>query len=242
MRKLIAVFDLSSSAANSWFGFANIILIVGALLVLVGTVMVAWTGSIRDRYTEERTLHHEADIAAANAQAEHAKLEAAKANDSAARANLAAEIERVARLQLEAKLADRVITPEHQQKLIKSMSQFRGQTIDAIVLGGGSEIAAFSQVLLDSLLRAGILLNIERSSGSDVGARGVLVGVKSGSPEDVVRLGHSLMIGLRDALGSGVAEWPYEKVPFPNGAIYAQSTPGATPTGTSPIRLVIGGK
>jgi len=74
--------NLSAEAADRAFGAANLLLILGAVLVLVGTIGVVWAGGIRERYADERISKNETDTA-------HANERAAEANDRAAQADLA---------------------------------------------------------------------------------------------------------------------------------------------------------
>ena len=98
------MFDLSQETANSVFDLANLALIVGAALVLLGAITAIWTSGIRQRYANDQMAKSAADTAAANAEAERARADAA-------RANLLAEQETVARLRLETHLTDRILTP-----------------------------------------------------------------------------------------------------------------------------------
>jgi hypothetical protein len=62
----IFMFSLSSEEASFWFDFSNIILLVGALLVLVGTYGAFKTGSIKERFSDERASSNELLTASAN--------------------------------------------------------------------------------------------------------------------------------------------------------------------------------
>jgi hypothetical protein len=126
------MFNLSQGAADAMFGWANIILIVGAALVLIGTMGAIWTGGIRERYAAERRSTNEAktaqalaDAAKANAISESAKAESARANERTAEfevksqaAKIELERERIARLKLEERLRPRGITPAERQTLL----------------------------------------------------------------------------------------------------------------------------
>ena len=89
--------------------------------------------------------------AEANAKAEGFRLDIAKANEGAARANETSERERLARLQLEARLADRVFTPDQQRRCTSALASSKGITVDVSVLGDTIEIATFSGSVLDCL-------------------------------------------------------------------------------------------
>ncbi len=124
--------DLSQQAANEIFGWANGVLILGATLVLLGTIAAIWTGGIRERFADERISQNQADTATANAQAENAKAEAARANESAAKANL-----ELARLK-----APRLLTAIQAEDLRKALMPYAGMAIDILQYGQKSRVAA----------------------------------------------------------------------------------------------------
>jgi hypothetical protein len=70
-------FHISSDTADRIFNLANILLIVGAVFALVGTITTIWTSGIRENYANERISKNELETAQANAQAAQAKLELA---------------------------------------------------------------------------------------------------------------------------------------------------------------------
>src|SRR5260221_12033912 len=119
VRRLINMLDLSQCAANAIYNAANIALIVGGVLVLMGTIAAIWSSGIRERYADERISSNEAktaqavaSAAIANEQAADAGATAAIANRAAADAgarvadaNKAAKHERLERMKLEALIA-----------------------------------------------------------------------------------------------------------------------------------------
>jgi hypothetical protein len=103
--------DIPLATANAIFGFSNLALIVGGVLVLTGTIGVFWSGNIRDRFADERARQTEAKTAAAVA-------EGAKANERNTALKLELERERVERLRLEQRIAPRVMSPDQRAKLV----------------------------------------------------------------------------------------------------------------------------
>ncbi len=73
------MFDLTLQQANIIFNIANIALVGGAALVLMGTIAAIWTSGIRDRFASERISINEAQTARANAEAADAKARTAEA-------------------------------------------------------------------------------------------------------------------------------------------------------------------
>ena len=229
------MFDLSPDAADGIFNLAAIALIVGAALVLMGAIAALWTSGIKERYTNERVSKSDADTAAANATAERARADYA-------RASLLAEQETVARLRLEARLADRTLTPEQQTRLVDQMSPFRGQTVDVVILNDSSETLNFGNAIVACLERAGLAMNVARVNARGTAARGVLIGVRDGSPAKIEQLAVILSGVLQESAATGVSRWTYDQLTIPPGTVELTSIAHAEPKGTSPIRLVVGAK
>jgi hypothetical protein len=128
LRKLMALFDLSQGAADMLFGWANVILIFGAALVLVGTIGAIWTGGIRERYAGERLSGNEVKTAKAIAAASEANERTAEFQVQSKQAQLDLERERVARLKLEEKLRPRSISEEERRQLLATLkSEAKGR-------------------------------------------------------------------------------------------------------------------
>jgi hypothetical protein len=130
----ILMFDVSPSAADFWFDAANLVLLVGALLIVLGTFGVYKFGGIKEHFSDVRLSENETLAAQAGTAAEIAKQGAAQANATAAQANeRAAELEneaeqaRLETQKLKAEMAWRTITPQ-QHDIIVSM--LRGHQIE----------------------------------------------------------------------------------------------------------------
>lgn len=178
--------------------------------------------------------------AEANAKAEGFKLDIAQANKSAAEANRIAEQERLARLQLEARLADRIILPAQEQSLRTAFARLKGQTVDVVVLGDTVEISQFSGKIIASMKAAEVLINLSRPFGGG-SARGVLVGVKADAPSEVKQTAQEFTAILQQTIGGGIGPWDFEALKF-SGAAMVTKDKGAAPVGTSPFRIFIGSK
>lgn len=181
--------------------------------------------------------HHSAE---ANAKAEGFRLDIARANERAASANETAERERLARLQLEARLADRVILAVQEQSLKTAFARLKGQTVDVSVLGDTPEISQFSGTIMSRMRQAGVLLNATHPLGGTI-ARGVLVGVKPDASPEFKQTANELVAILQQSVGGGVALWDFGELII-GGISTGSSDQGATPEGQSPLRIVIGSK
>ena len=82
VRKLM--FNVTPSAASLWFDIANISLVIGAVLVALGTYGAITMGSIKERFADVRISENVAATAKANEAAATANERAAKLEKQAA--------------------------------------------------------------------------------------------------------------------------------------------------------------
>jgi hypothetical protein len=134
--KFISIFALSSQAADRLYGIANIALIVGALIVLVGTILAIWTSGVRERYADIRISNNEAETESARRDAAQAieraaslekdaqdvRKQVAQSNESAAIAQKDAEQSRLAQEELKAQVSWRTISAGVASQMIVSLS------------------------------------------------------------------------------------------------------------------------
>ena len=174
------------------------------------------------------------------AQVKTADARIAEAQRDAARANETAERERLARLQLESRLADRVVTLDQERRLKVAFSRLKGQTVDIGIFGETSEVAFFTGAIVRCMDESGVLLNQVRPSGG-AAVKGVLIGVKPNSPVVINEVAASVIGILRES-GGGVGAWDFEKLIPGGGMMGVSSTAGAATLWDSPLRIFIGGK
>jgi len=172
-------------------------------------------------------------IAQANKEAKDADARAAEANETAER-------ERLARLQLEARLADRVITPDQQRRITEAFAPMRGQTVDIVILGDSREINTVVDAILGSIQKAGVLRNFSHPF-SGGGAEGVVVGIRADAPDEDKRAGVQLITILRETLDGGVGQADFDKMVTGGAGTFGSDT-GAAPAGKAAIRLQIAPK
>jgi hypothetical protein len=103
----------SSELASRIYDFANAALIVSLVVGVVATVLIVWMGNKKETYLRR-------DLAGAYERASVADAKAAEANK-------AAEHERLARVQLEARIADRSLTRQQQHDLTLRLLGFAKQ-------------------------------------------------------------------------------------------------------------------
>jgi hypothetical protein len=158
----------------------------------------------------------------------------AQAGRDAAEANRIAEHERLARLQLEARLADRTLTAAQQARIASRLRGFGPQTIDVIVVGTTPEVSRITDAIVAAIRQAGWAVG---NVGSPLAgaAAGVLIGTRKGSPKEVLAAADSLVAALVDTgIVSGPIP-PYEESP---PAIFGTWNPSKI----APIRMIVGTK
>jgi hypothetical protein len=134
--KMLSMLNLSLETANVIYTLSNLILVLGALFVLLGTVGAVFSGGIRERFADERISKNEAETATANARA-------AEADQRAAEANL--ELIRIK--------APRRLTPAQQETIIAKLKQFAGTPFDIGLVQGDAE-AAELMIQIEAVLTA----------------------------------------------------------------------------------------
>jgi hypothetical protein len=177
--------------------------------------------------------------AEANAKAEGFRLDIAKANERAASANETAERERLARLQLEAKLADRILTPQGRSQLTALAATFpHGTRIDICVFGETLEVAHIAQAISESLTAGGWTIRQWRvMSGASV--RGILVGSDPKADTTIARAASGIISTLL-AVGIGANPWKFDELV--TGAAGAGVRYGPREPMDAPIKMFIGSK
>ena len=103
------MFDITLPKANLIFNLANIALIVGAVLVAIGTIAAIWAGGIRDRFADERIQVNDSLTGTAREEAARANENTEKLRESNLILQATADHERAERLKLESRIARDVV-------------------------------------------------------------------------------------------------------------------------------------
>jgi hypothetical protein len=156
-RYLLSMFSITSPVADAIFTYANILLVVGAVLAFVGTAGVFWSTGIRERFADERIAANEAETARAKAEAAQARLEQER---------------------LKAQMAWRRVSPA-QAQLIAGALQGKKLEFWLTYVGNDPEATIFREDLDQALTAAGCKTKLY--SGY---ARAIGVGVRGGQPEE----------------------------------------------------------
>lgn len=173
--------------------------------------------------------------AEANAKAEGFRLDIAKANERAASANESAEKERLARLQLEARLADRTLSPAQQAAITARLSSMSGTVVDVLIVGDTTEIQTISFLILDSLAKAGWKVQRGQAVGGGMAVKGLLVGTAT-EADSATSAASAALISALQSVGLAAGPWPYVQLRPPTAMMNSGFS------GTAPIRFFIGSK
>jgi hypothetical protein len=159
----------------------------------------------------------------------------AKANERAADANRMAEQERLARLQLEARLADRTLSPAQQAALTERLKAWSGVTVDVIIWGDTPEITIISSQVLEVMRRANWTIQSGHAGGGGGAVRGILVGTSPDADANDIAASAALVSALQSA-GLAAGSWKFAEMQPPM-VMFRTSF-----TGKAPIRIFIGSK
>jgi hypothetical protein len=222
--------EISSSLADRLFAISNVVLVLGAAAVLVGTIGAIIMSGVREQFANERISANETATAQARADSD-------LANARAAEANRAAEQERLARVKLEAKLAPRSLTTDQMVELRNKWLQYAGATVDILIFPSGTpDIMPLAGIIRETLIQSQWIIehNWQSLGGFVVG---VGVAVRSGSNPLIEKQADILVEGLNaaDVLTSRAP--PLKDDSMPVGAV-GDSFSGVA----APIRIYIGTK
>ncbi|HEX5425532.1 MAG TPA: hypothetical protein VFW94_18420 [Candidatus Acidoferrales bacterium] len=186
---------------------------------------------LTDAKTELRK--QETRAAEAEARVEGLRLNVAEAQKEAAKSNETAEKEKLARLELEARLAPRSLTPVQMNELTKSLSPFGGQTVGIFIFGTSAEVVGITEQISEVLTRAKWTVHFGTAAAG--AARGILIGTdsppSSSTGEAVLALSNALK-----SVGLSCSVYPITQMPLP-GAIMNTNM-----NMKEPIRVFVGNK
>jgi len=192
----------------------NTVFQVGSAVLLGFTFLFGAGAILTDRIInarqEARIASAQGEAAEANKRAAEAGAEAAAANERAAEANRATERERLARVQLERKIAPRLLSPEQQSKITSEIRKLAEQRATITWYSDSFEGAVFASHI-NSALKAASWKTDMRSSNAGVNNMPVVSGVviMTEPNEGSITAGEVLLSALRNA-GITAAVLPFE--------------------------------
>ncbi len=193
-----------------------------------------------------RAKEAEAQVARANAASKDAvakvaaaEARIAEANRAAAEASAIAEKERLARLQLEARLAPRTLTSSQQSDLTRSLAGLKGRGLDVLIYGGDApEIIRFANLILKAIIEAGWTVRVWSVLSGGMSVSGVLVATKKESDTNTEVAANALTTALRSQ-GVVANRWDQQ---FGDELPAALTGPTWDTKSIAPIRMLIGAK
>lgn len=173
------------------------------------------------------------DAAEANRVAESFRLDIAKANERAAQANEIAEKERLARLQLEAKLAPRRLSPKQQGSIAAVL---KGAFVAQIfIYADTTEVQQIGDEIASALSSAGWSIGFGKATGG-IMVTGVAIAIGRDASAPLKAAAARLVVELeRNGISASLLDKPMEDIPGP-GMIFGSQVPNPQ------IRIMIGSK
>jgi len=127
---------------------ANWGLVAGLVVGVISTVLVVWMGNVKEAYLRSH-------VAETNERAAHAEDRAAANEREAARLGKLAEDERLARVELESKVAWRRLGAKEQSQIASHLKQFSGEPALIAHSPNDIEAATFATEIATALQMAG---------------------------------------------------------------------------------------
>ena len=181
----------------------------------------------------------ESHLAETQKRAAKAEDQAALAQAEAAKFNETAEREKLARIQLEAKLLPRSLTPQQFKDLVTKLKPYSGERVDLLVYGETAEIVNITNVIGSAARSAGWRVKAWSTISPGAAVTGILVSRRAEAPSiPVDRATDALVSALRS---EGLACTRF--APFTGTAIPAAIMgPPWDIKDIAPLRIMVGAK
>ena len=184
---------------------------------------------------DARSAEANQKAAEANKLAEGFQLDIAKANEGAAAATALAEKERLARLQLEARLADRRLSEVQQKEIVEALKPLGPFSAQVFTYSDVTEVSRIAQAIQAILVSAEWTVGLAAATGG-VTVSGIVMAVGQDAASDVRNATTRLVQELaRHGVSSTVSDRPMEQIPEP-GMSFGNKIPNPQ------IRILIGTK
>jgi hypothetical protein len=174
--KRVPMWNISSGTADFLFSLSNVVLIIGAAAVLIGTIGSIKMASVREYFADLRLSENERETSKANLQAQELKA---------------------SNLILEAKLAPRRIDSLKEVIIARLMEAHRGKSVGVESYQLDTEAAVLGRQILNALS----LARIRRAESlmTRVGSGSIAIGIHvTGKDSDLVKA----LVGALKAVGS----------------------------------------
>jgi hypothetical protein len=129
---------------------------------------------------------------------ETVRSEAAEANARAAEANVKAEAERLARIKIEERLADRKLTPAQMKELTEKLGRFSGQKLNIVAVSNDPEIVRITNALITAVREANWIFETGVGGSGGRAVYGILIEVDRDADEITRAAAQALAVALTD--------------------------------------------
>jgi hypothetical protein len=146
---------------------------------------------------------------------ESLRLDIAHADERAASANETAERERLARLQLEARLAPRVLTSDQQKSIGVALRRLGTFSVQIFTYSDVTEVTNIGNAIGAALAHAGWTVGFAQAQGG-ISVSGIVLAVSEKAPTAVRDAATHLANELRaEGIGISLSDVPLERIPGP---------------------------
>jgi hypothetical protein len=182
------MWEISSPLADRLFAVSNAVLIIGAAMVLIGTIGAIVLSGVREQFSNARIFDNEVKTAQAIAESDTAKKGAAEANARALEAQLA----------LEKFKAPRILADVELRAIAEKIRPFSGQEFQIVTYWEMQEPLSFANQLYAGLVELAGWKYI-KPEGSRLmlgGTEGVQVWTHPDADEEVKKAADALITAL----------------------------------------------
>ena len=184
------MWEITSPLADRLFTISNAVIIVGAAMVLIGTIGAIVLSGVREQFSNARISDNEAKTAQASAESEIAKKGAAEANARALEAQLA----------LEKFKAPRLLTNQQVQQIADKLKVYAGQEFGIVTYWDMKEPLALANQIYTPLVFANWkFIKPERTGFMLGGNEGVQIWRHPNADDRVQKAADALVAALNEA-------------------------------------------
>ncbi|HHG3093077.1 TPA: hypothetical protein ACPVXD_003285 [Vibrio parahaemolyticus] len=156
MDTFMTFIEITEQTANKINSIANWITIIGAALVLIGTIAVVWSSGVKEQFSNEKILNNKTIAEVAGAEAAKANAEAEKAREHAAYLSKEAEQAKLEQQRLKAQLAWRRLSRQQYQLLYDKLNGNISSKVWVTFVGTDPESTLYREDINSALLASDI--------------------------------------------------------------------------------------
>jgi hypothetical protein len=189
----------SLETASRVSDIANFIFVASLVAGVMSTVGIVWMANVKEAHWDALRKESDREIAQLNKETAIARSQIAEADAKAAEANEKAETERLARVKIEQRLADRALTDEQLSQISNKIKKFSGQEYGITTYWDLKECMAISNRIAVGLERGGWrYVKPTQATFMLGGTEGVQVWVHPDADDSVKKAAVALVTALND--------------------------------------------